>query len=199
MGGQAHAALPISPPLNIDTVELKAVPSTQESLAPQTKSQVPKIKIKHYKSVGFLSNLEHKALLHKCKTTPVKTFWQRFLMKEEFLVCGSLDTTSKVTDDQEKMNKFFQQNKFVESRWLSMHREHTFYTPWSPVLQLWWTNRCHTSFLPFVFFIDMHCWVSLPEYLKIDLKQVTEHVNFIRARAQLYRVLHQDELIHLER
>jgi len=50
-------------------------------------------------------------------------------MKEEFLVCGSLDTTSKVTDDQEKMNKFFQQNKFVESRWLSMHREHTFYTP----------------------------------------------------------------------
>ena len=28
----------------------------------------------------------------------------------------SQETTSGVTDDQEKMNKFFQQNKLVESR-----------------------------------------------------------------------------------
>jgi len=37
-------------------------------------------------------------------------------------MCESLETTSKVTDDQEKMNNFFQQNKHVVSHWLAIHR-----------------------------------------------------------------------------
>jgi len=36
-------------------------------------------------------------------------------------MCESLETTSKVTDDQQEMNNFFQRNKLVESRWLVMH------------------------------------------------------------------------------
>jgi len=31
-----------------------------------------------------------------------------------------LETTSEVTEDQEKMNKFIEQNKFMESRWLAV-------------------------------------------------------------------------------
>jgi len=53
------------------------------------------------------------------------------------------------------MNNFFQHNKLVESRWLVMHRRRFSYAQWSQVLQLWWINKC-TSFLPLVFFIDMH-------------------------------------------
>jgi len=42
-------------------------------------------------------------------------------------MCESLNTTSDVTDDQErKMNDFFQQNKLVESHWLIMHRRRLF-------------------------------------------------------------------------
>ena len=37
-------------------------------------------------------------------------------------MCESLEMTSEVTDDQEKMNSFFQQNKLVQSLWLIMHR-----------------------------------------------------------------------------
>jgi len=40
-----------------------------------------------------------------------------------------------VTDDQEKMNNFFQQNKLVQSHWLAMHRWRS-YALWSQVLQL---------------------------------------------------------------
>jgi len=42
-------------------------------------------------------------------------------------MCKSLETTGEVTDDQEKMNNFFQQNKLMESRWLAMNRQHLFY------------------------------------------------------------------------
>jgi len=42
-------------------------------------------------------------------------------------MCESLETTSEVTEDQDKMNKFHQQNKLVESRWLGMHRKVRFY------------------------------------------------------------------------
>jgi len=38
-------------------------------------------------------------------------------LKEEFLMCVSLETTSEVTDDQEEMNNFYQQNKFVQLHW----------------------------------------------------------------------------------
>ena len=40
-------------------------------------------------------------------------------LKEESLMCVSLETTSKVTDDQEEMNNFYQQNKLVQSHWLA--------------------------------------------------------------------------------
>ena len=48
-------------------------------------------------------------------------------LKEEFLICESLEMTTEVTDDQENSNNFFQQNKLVESRLLSMHRRRPFY------------------------------------------------------------------------
>jgi len=34
---------------------------------------------------------------------------------------------------------------------------------------------------------------ALPEYLKIVLKHVTERVDFIRARARLFKVLYEDK------
>jgi len=34
------------------------------------------------------------------------------------------------------MNNFFQQNIFIESRWLTMHRRCLCYAQWSQVLQL---------------------------------------------------------------
>jgi len=37
-------------------------------------------------------------------------------------MCVSLETTSEVTDDQEKMNNFYQQQKLVQSLWLAIHR-----------------------------------------------------------------------------
>jgi len=37
----------------------------------------------------------------------------------------SRETSSEVTDLQEKMNNFFQQNKLVESRLLAMHIRHS--------------------------------------------------------------------------
>jgi len=42
-------------------------------------------------------------------------------------MCEILETTSEVADDQEKMNNFFQQNKHMESRWLTIHRWRAFY------------------------------------------------------------------------
>jgi len=62
-------------------------------------------------------------------------------------MCVNLETTSEVTDDQEEMNIFFQQNKLVRSHWLAMHRRR-FYAPWSQVLQLLGTNEHCISFLP---------------------------------------------------
>jgi len=35
---------------------------------------------------------------------------------------------------------------------------------------------------------------ALPEFLKMVLKLITERVNFIRARARLFKVLYKDEL-----
>jgi len=75
-------------------------------------------------------------------------------------MCASLETTSEVTDDQEEMINFYQQNKLVQSHWLVTHRRRS-YAPWSQVLQLWWTNEHCTSFLLLVFFIDMH-WRDKP-------------------------------------
>jgi len=43
-------------------------------------------------------------------------------------MCQSLETSSEVTDDQETMNNFFQQNQLVESRWLVVHTRRLFYT-----------------------------------------------------------------------
>jgi len=42
-------------------------------------------------------------------------------------MCKSQETTSEVTNDQEKMNNFFQQNKLVETRWPAMIRRRLFY------------------------------------------------------------------------
>jgi len=42
-------------------------------------------------------------------------------------MCKSQETTGEVTDEQEKMDNLFQQNKFVQSLRLSMHRWHLFY------------------------------------------------------------------------
>jgi len=48
-------------------------------------------------------------------------------------------------------------------------------------------NSVHTSFL----LLHRHALASeaLPEYLKIVLKHVTERVNFIKARALVFKVL----------
>jgi len=43
-------------------------------------------------------------------------------LKGEFFMCVSLETTSEVTDDQEEMNNFYQQNKRVQSHSLAMRR-----------------------------------------------------------------------------
>ena len=56
-------------------------------------------------------------------------------MKEQFFMYESLETTSEVTDDQEEMNNFYQQNKLVQSRFLAVHRRRS-YAPWSQVLQV---------------------------------------------------------------
>jgi len=56
----------------------------------------------------------------------------------------STGMTSEVSDDRERMNYFFQQNKLVESRCIALHRQHPFYTPWSQVshLRAWgWTSH----------------------------------------------------------
>ena len=49
-------------------------------------------------------------------------------LKEELLMCVSLETTSEVTNDQEEMNNFYQQNKLVQSPLLALHRRRS-YTP----------------------------------------------------------------------
>jgi len=78
--------------------------------------------------------------------------------KIEFFMCKSQETTSEVTNDQEKMNNFFQQNKLVETRWPAMIRRRLFYAQWSYVLQLWWINGHCTSFQPLVFFTYLLWW-----------------------------------------
>jgi len=40
-------------------------------------------------------------------------------LKEEFFMCGSLETTSQVTDDQEEMTNFYKQNKLEQSHLLA--------------------------------------------------------------------------------
>jgi len=70
-------------------------------------------------------------------------------------MCESLETTSKVTDHQQEMINFFQQNKLVESRWLVMRRWRPFYAQLCQVLRLLGTSGNRTSFLPLVFFDDM--------------------------------------------
>jgi len=43
-------------------------------------------------------------------------------------MCESLKKTSEVTDDQEEINNFYQQNKQVlGSHWFAMHRRSPFY------------------------------------------------------------------------
>ena len=43
-------------------------------------------------------------------------------LKEESLMCVSLETTGEVTDDQEEMNNFYHQNKLVQYHCLALHR-----------------------------------------------------------------------------
>jgi len=50
-------------------------------------------------------------------------------------MCVSIETTSEVTDDQEEMINFSQQNKLVQSHLLAMHRRRS-YAPWRQVLQV---------------------------------------------------------------
>jgi len=89
---------------------------------------------------------------------------------------------------------FFQENKLVESRWLAM-----FGAP-SMLLEVKFYNSVNKRALQIIStpcVLHRHALASkaLPEYLKITLKHVTEHVNFIRARARLFKVLNKDELI----
>jgi len=87
----------------------------------------------------------------------------------------------------------------MESRWLAMYRWRPFYTRWSQVLQLWWINGHRTSFFsPCVLHRNALASQTLLENLKIVLKHVTKHVNFIRARARLFKVLYKDELVDLQ-
>ena len=48
-------------------------------------------------------------------------------LKEEILMCEHLERTGAVTDDQEDMLVFYQQNARVESYCLAVHRRHTFF------------------------------------------------------------------------
>ena len=111
-------------------------------------------------------------------------------LKEEFLMCESLETTSKGVDVLEKMDNFFQQNN------ISWNHVGSLYTDGAP--SMLGAKSGFTTLVkkraPHIISTDCalhrHALASktFPEYLKAVLKHVIECVNFIRARALNYRL-----------
>ena len=111
-------------------------------------------------------------------------------LKEEFLMCESLETTTKAVDVLEKMDHFFQQNN------ISWNHVGSLCTDVAPSML-----GAKSGFTTLVkkrapHIISNHCALhrhalaskTLPEYLKAVLKHVIECVNFIRARALNHRL-----------
>ena len=110
-------------------------------------------------------------------------------LKEEFLMCESLETTTKAVNVLEKMDHFFQQNN------ISWNHVGSICTDGAPSMR-----SAKSGFTTLVkkrapHIISIHCALhrhalaskTLPEYLKAVLKHVIECVNFIRARALNHR------------
>jgi len=112
-------------------------------------------------------------------------------------MCESLWTTSEVTDDQEKMHNFFQQNKLMQSRCLAMHRRFLCSVK-SGFTTLANKRALHIISTPSVLHGHAQASKALPEFLKVVLKHVTERLNFIRTRACFFKVRHTDELTGLQ-
>jgi len=75
-------------------------------------------------------------------------------VERQFFLCKSLDMSSEVTDDQEEMNNFFQQNELMESRCLAIAQAALLCSMKSG-FKIRWANGQRTPFLPLVFFIDL--------------------------------------------
>ena len=110
-------------------------------------------------------------------------------LKEEFLMCESLETTTKAVDVLEKMDHFFQQNNIF------LNHVGFLCTDGAPFML-----GAKSGFTTLVkkrapHSISNHCALhrdvlaskTLPEYFKAELKHVIECVNFIRARARYRR------------
>ena len=81
--------------------------------------------------------------------------------KIEFLMCKSVETIRDVTDDQQKwIISFNKINSWNHVGWLCIDGAFSILSEVRFCLQLWWING-RTSFLPLVFFIDMHWRVQL--------------------------------------
>ena len=115
-------------------------------------------------------------------------------LKEEFLMCKSLEMTTKWVKVLEKMDNFFQQNKIS---WKNVGSLCTHNAPSMLGAKSGFTIlvKKHAPHI-----ISTHCALhrhalaskTLPEYLKAVLKHVIECVNFIRAHALnhcLFKVL----------
>jgi len=105
-----------------------------------------------------------------------------------------------VTDDQEKMNDFFQQNKLVEPGWLAMHTDgaSSICSVRSGFTTLVNKRALNVISSPCVLHHHALSSTALPEYSKTVSKHAIELVNFIIARARLFKVLYKDELIDLQ-
>ena len=103
-------------------------------------------------------------------------------LKEEFLMCKSLKTTTKAVDIVEKMDNFVQRNNLTWNHVGSLCTDGAS----SMLVRFYNAGKKRAPHI-----ISTHCVLHrhalaskiLPEYLKIVLKKVTKCVNFIRARA----------------
>ena len=111
-------------------------------------------------------------------------------LKEEFLMCESLETITKAVNVLEKMDHFFQQNN------ISWNQVGSICTDGAPSML-----GAKSGFTTLVkkrapHIISIHCALhrhalaskTLSKYLKAVLKHVIECVNFIRARALNHRL-----------
>ena len=103
-------------------------------------------------------------------------------LKEEFLMCKSLETTTKVVNVLEKMDHFFQQNN------ISWNHVGSICTDGAPSMLGATLVKKRAPHIHCA--LHQHALASktLPEYLKAVLKHVIECVNFIRARALNHRL-----------
>ena len=110
-------------------------------------------------------------------------------LKEEFLICDSLETTTKAVDIAEKMGNFFQQNSLT---WNHVSFLCTDGAPSTLGAKSGFTTlakKCTLHIISTHCVLHRHALASktLFEYLKTVLKKVTECVNCICARALNHR------------